>query len=493
MIRITITLIVLAITAMLSNAKPKIDSILNSDADYKECVGLLRKEGKQSLLKALNDLTNSEYKVKILNGLCWKEFISNPAEALDFAKQQLKLTKEIDFKEGLIPSYDNLGYLYNDRGEYSLALKYMIEGLKGKESVQDSLGMSISIAGIGNVYYHLKNYPQTLEYWLRAFELDSLLGRKREQALLVANIGLIYVKLKQPIKALGYYYKTLSLYKEIGENPATTYSNIGLIFSEKGDYKKALYYYNEALPLYEELNDLSGLSTIYSNLAEIMSVDGNYNTAINYAEKALEFANRGENKKNTIIAYEILSEIHVKRLNLKSALKFLGLAYALKDSVFSTNMSEQIAEMQTKYETEKKERENQILIQEKELRILKDKEEIERQKKEAAYRNRRDNIQYSVILISLLLLFGTITFLGFIQVSQKMAEGIIFFSFLILFEFLLVLADPFIDEFSKGAPVYKLLFNACIAALIFPAHAFFESTLKSKLLKNETRKFKAKS
>ena len=52
-----------------------------------------------------------------------------------------------------------------------------------------------------------------------------------------------------------------------------------------------------------------------------------------------------------------------------------------------------------------------------------------------------------------------------------------------LFEFLLVLADPYIDRWSGGAPSIKLLFNAGIAALIFPAHAFFESKMKKRLVK----------
>jgi len=75
-----------------------------------------------------------------------------------------------------------------------------------------------------------------------------------------------------------------------------------------------------------------------------------------------------------------------------------------------------------------------------------------------------------------------VLFLGFINVSQRMAEGIIFFSFLILFEFLLVLADPYIDAWSGGAPGIKLLFNASIAALIFPLHSLFERKLKGRLI-----------
>ena len=73
--------------------------------------------------------------------------------------------------------------------------------------------------------------------------------------------------------------------------------------------------------------------------------------------------------------------------------------------------------------------------------------------------------------------------LGKLALPPRMAEGIIFFAFLILFEFLLVLADPHIDRWSGGAPGIKLLFNAGIAALIFPAHAFFESKMKGRLVK----------
>ena len=69
--------------------------------------------------------------------------------------------------------------------------------------------------------------------------------------------------------------------------------------------------------------------------------------------------------------------------------------------------------------------------------------------------------------------------------SEKFAEGLIFFTFLLFFEFCLVLLDPLIEDWSGGEPLYKLLFNAILAGAIFPAHAFFENTLKNRLLKKE--------
>jgi len=54
---------------------------------------------------------------------------------------------------------------------------------------------------------------------------------------------------------------------------------------------------------------------------------------------------------------------------------------------------------------------------------------------------------------------------------------------LIFFKFIPVLADPYIESWPGGEPGIKLPFNAGIAALIFPVHAFFESKLKGRLVK----------
>jgi len=66
--------------------------------------------------------------------------------------------------------------------------------------------------------------------------------------------------------------------------------------------------------------------------------------------------------------------------------------------------------------------------------------------------------------------------------SFYLIESLVFFVFLLFFEFLLVL-DPYIDSWSGGAPGIKLLFNSGIAALIFPLHSFFESKLKGQISK----------
>jgi len=92
-------------------------------------------------------------------------------------------------------------------------------------------------------------------------------------------------------------------------------------------------------------------------------------------------------------------------------------------------------------------------------------------------------LQYSGILIFLVLLGAGLLALGRLAIPIRLAEGMIFFTFLLLFEFTLVLLDPYIEQYSSGAPAIKLGFNAVLAGLIFPLHSFFESKLKSRLAK----------
>ena len=98
-------------------------------------------------------------------------------------------------------------------------------------------------------------------------------------------------------------------------------------------------------------------------------------------------------------------------------------------------------------------------------------------------RERRNLFEYSGVVIGLIIIGLFVTLLGFVKVKPWVAEGITFFVFLLFFEFLLVLLDPYLDKFTKGEPAYKLLINAGVAACIFPLHALFERMLKRRLMK----------
>ncbi|MBD79003.1 MAG: hypothetical protein CL840_08800 [Crocinitomicaceae bacterium] len=112
------------------------------------------------------------------------------------------------------------------------------------------------------------------------------------------------------------------------------------------------------------------------------------------------------------------------------------------------------------------------------------RETIEKEQAEKLKIERRNGLEYSGISIGVFVLFGLVFLIGKYQLPKWLIELSIFLPFLILFEFLLVFTDPYVEAVTGGDPIYKLLINAGIGGIIFPLHAFFERTLKKRLFKH---------
>ena len=167
--------------------------------------------------------------------------------------------------------------------------------------------------------------------------------------------------------------------------------------------------------------------------------------------------------------YQGLSDLYEKKGDFKKALVNYRLSTIMRDSLFNEDKSKELGKLEAKYEFEKEE-ETRVQA----LKVKSEKEKVER--------TRRDNLQYSGILIFLVLVFASVFILGRFSIPIRMVEGMTFFSFLLFFEFMLVMLDPYIEAFSSGAPAFKLLFNAILAAMIFPLHSFFEAKIKRRIV-----------
>ena len=306
------------------------------------------------------------------------------------------------------------------------------QALSIAEATKWQLGIANSKGKLG-VYYYIKgDYPKALEYYFKALKMNEELDRKTAVSTNLGNIGNVYYSQGDYPKVLEYYFKALKMDEELGNKNgiARHLGNIGSLYIEIGEFEKAEEILQEAITVSKEIGAKERLTHQYGSLSNLYDTTGK-------PAQAFE-------------AYKL----HI----------------LYRDSIDNEENTKAQTRTEMKYEYEKAE-------------LVKEQEEKEATRLEAEATSRRDNLQYSFILIALLVLFGGVMSLGFVKVSARMAEGIIFFSFLILFEFLLVLADPYIENWSGGAPGIKLLFNAGVAALIFPLHSFFESKLKRRIVK----------
>jgi len=401
---------------------------------------------------------------------------SQNIKALDYYFKALKIDEELGNKKREALWLNNIGVIYTDQAIYTKALECYFKALKIAEQSGDKNGIADYLSNIGNIYHNKSDCPKALEYYFSALKIKEELGDKYGIANNLGNIGLVYSIQHEYQKALEYLLKELKIKEYLGDGygVASNLGNMGIIYSSLKEYSKALEYYFRALKIKEEIGDEKGMAATLGNIGTIYSIKGEYEKAEEYLQKAKLLCDSiGALRINEQIENSY-SNLDGFRGNFKGSLEHYKKYIAARDSIFNEENEKKQTRLEVKYEFEKEQ-------------ILKEQNEKEKARKSTETRHRRDNLQYSLILIGMFVLITMLLLLGRLKVNYRIVAGLIFIVFLIFFEFILVFIDPFIDTWTGGAPGWKLSINAVIAAIIYPVHTLFENFIKRKLLiaKNE--------
>jgi signal transduction histidine kinase len=145
---------------------------------------------------------------------------------------------------------------------------------------------------------------------------------------------------------------------------------LGSALVNKGKNKEALPLISEALAIRKQEDDKKGMMSSYINLANASFNLGQLSQSKTALEEALYLSKQISALPEQVMLYKNLSDISDKAGNSTLALSYLKQHLLLKDSLLNTNLNSEVAEMQTKYETEKKERENVELKNENAIKAL---------------------------------------------------------------------------------------------------------------------------
>lgn len=275
---------------------------------------------------------------------------------------------------------NNIGVIYKTLGEYEKAIEYYQENLSLQEQINSILGMARSRANIANVYFFLGlDYDKALEYFRQSLELfqryheeipEDPLGES-SIALSYKNIGIVLAEMKDLDGALENFGEALRYYEEMEDRAgiASVKMNMGVIYMEQGNYREALEavqaslaYNREIGQRKEESEDLKSIGKIYYRMER-------YPQALEYMNQSLEISRELDLKREMYDVYKDISDVYRDMGNYRQALENYEMYSMLKDSSLREESLKQISELETKYETERIERENVLLNTENALQI----------------------------------------------------------------------------------------------------------------------------
>ncbi|MBL7128491.1 MAG: tetratricopeptide repeat-containing sensor histidine kinase [Ignavibacteria bacterium] len=293
-------------------------------------------------------------------------------KSFDYHKRSLKIREELGDKNGIAACLSNIGIVFENRGESHNALESYFKALRINEELGDVDGMSTTKNNIGNVYLNLGNFEKAKEFHLASLDEAEQIGDEYQIAVSLNNIGLVYEKMEDYSKAIEYYDRSLQISQKLGIHNviAANFFNIGVIYDVLGKYKKALEYCSKSLQYNEEVGNKYDIAFSKNIIGGIYRKLGNLDKALGFTDESLKLAKAGNMDEIVKSNYFTYSEIFFDKGDFKKSLEYYKLYSELKDVLFNKENRNKIAEMQVSYETEKKEKENELLKQKNEIQRL---------------------------------------------------------------------------------------------------------------------------
>ncbi|MEA3452171.1 MAG: tetratricopeptide repeat protein, partial [Bacteroidota bacterium] len=333
-------------------------------------------------------------------------FYSEYDTAIILLNIAIEIFSELNDTLHLAASWGEKGNAFCYRAIYDKCLDCFLKSLEYTEELDNDKYLGTVLNNIGNVYYYMENENEAIKYYKKAYIIFKKNDFYYGIALASNNVGSYYLDAKNNDSAL-YYFKISEKYaKEIDyfEQLAETSANMAKLFHDKKDYTKVKEYSLKSISLFRRLGSDFGLAKVYFAYGNLLFRENNFFLSQIYIDSCLTIAqNVGATeyvKKSYFLKYRLDSVAGDDKSALSNFLKYSE----LKDSLKSQEVEKQIANLQSVYELDKKEKENLL------LKVQKSKQDITIQ---------RQRLISIFTFVALLLFLGLLIVLYFFFRTQK--------------------------------------------------------------------------
>lgn len=367
------------------------------------------------------------------------------ADAEEYLDRALHLTKKKNNTKEIIKIHELLAKIYRAEGNYKKAVQFILNNYEIQEKEKDEKGKIGSLLEIGAINREEGFYTKAIESYDKAFALaktnkdieqqaftlvekgrcyrekgdmetalttlDQAYQLMKERAVsfqlgyALDEMGKVYAEKKNFEKALEYFFKSSEISSSLNLKPSLgyTYLNISSAYFEMNDFDKAKKYCEKSIEVRREIKDNKGLTKSLNKMGDIFLKQGDIEKAMEKKHEALEIAEETGAKVLLLDTYQGLAIVHSQAKKYKEALVYYQLYTTLKDSLADIDNVRKVAEMQSKYEEIK---------HNKEIGNLK-----KEQKQQEIETRRQKYLLFSAAFV--LLIVSALTYFMFKQMNEK--------------------------------------------------------------------------
>ncbi len=264
----------------------------------------------------------------------------------------------------------NLASNYNYTGEYEKAIEHGLYALKTKETTQNLERICYHYIAMGNIFRENNNTVKWEEYVQKAYKMKDVEGCASfgDLAKIYNSLGGIAVQKGELEKGLLYYDTLFAISKEAGyeQGICTALTNSAGVYKQLGNYEKALEMTTEAERYFGD----NPYDVLFNNnfKAEVYQLQGQFMKGLELASENLkieEIENYSTEKLKTL---QLLYELNYHLKNWDKAFYWNDSLRATESRLRDEDIRQSLEELETRYETEKKEQKIELLTTENKLK-----------------------------------------------------------------------------------------------------------------------------
>jgi len=374
-----------------------------------------------TVVKALGKDTLNNEEINIINRQKAIIFSNqgNYRNALALFEKAKKFYERNLFPLDLANLLTEIGNVLSDVSNYETSLKYYFKALQLTQFnhyTRETTKLHFRVAW---VYYLLEQDKLSEEFCRKALKEAQTHNYHFEEAAAINLLGLLADRNNEDDEALDYFNAALGIREKNNYRVgvASTLLNIGVLYEKLKDFNKAKEYDLRGLAIEEKLNHAIGMCYAYQSLGQLYIKMNDFEGAYNYLVKGEALAKKIKTTNILRDIYKNQRDLYRKQLKYPEAIRYSILFDNLKDSLFNNGLSNRISTMQYDFQLDQKEKEIEILGQQKELQQRK----LELQQAEIKQ-------QRYIIIVGLIVFFnicvGAFIILRFYRKEKKLNKEI---------------------------------------------------------------------
>lgn len=369
-----------------------------------------------SLKSVVSSSSTTKDKAAAYSRLSWLHILQDVEKSIAYNDTAFTLYKELDDKIGLANTNYKYGVIERFRGNYTRAIDHMDESLKFYEKEKDTLWMANTLFQVGVIYSLLGDNEKSLKTFYSAVSNYESLGMTQHLGTVYNSIGIVQNDTGKFDDAIKSYKKAISINEQFNDsvNLPNALSNLAVVYLAQDRLDDALEYFEKARWIDLKTNNLWGLSKNSQNVGTVLIEQKKYAEAKRHLLEAYEIQKKNgystdivetltklgiahmelgdfkqsesyflealninsDSKRANQELNQFLAQLYKRTDRPQKALFYFEQAAAYKDSILNQENQEQINLLQSRFESERKDKE----IAQQELSLAQQNSELKKKR-----------------------------------------------------------------------------------------------------------------